>query len=539
MNDFETYWVASDSLFHTGFIALMKEELWIPFTNIYSTRLSFPEGLVYGHYPMTDWLHWMGMYLLSWCSSTPMFAYNFYYLIAAGLISITMGYLLMNLGLSLPLALAGALIYSNLPLGLERLHHLFLSAYFQVPLIFYILLNYRTQLPKWQVFAFGVIVGATGVYYAFFSSALTILIFLALWSLSFFGKYTGSLRVTFSNFGIFLVGKLGFLFLSLLPSLIYIAKHGASENNKRSPQESLIWGLDIQNIVLPPTSHWFPPYAAVRPLFFSWERLNFMAPYEGYAEYLGLISWMGLVFCLVVLWNRFRGDYSQRKTDQYLILSFCAVVCLGFALKYGLGYLFAITVSPQLRSWNRASLFVATAGIIAFFIWLQPRISAGTDRWRLVAFSFTLALFGLAEQGTIWRPVSPDYAQTTSDIKFSKDLKEAIGDKVILGLPFGVFPEWRGYSSVETYGNFRYLMFEKIRAVFPTIKGTKESLPKLNLFFGRYPDLYSLKQYGISGLVIDKADYPDQGQDALSAYMKRESVTFVSPDGRFQFISLD
>lgn len=532
-----SYWVASDALIVTGFLKVMREELWIPFTAIKSARLSFPEGLDFAQWPMTDVFHWSSLHLINLFSSTSTVAYNLYFIIGAGLITTSMGFLCLSLGLGFPLALTAGLAYSSLPFGFERLHHLFLAMYFQVPLIFYVLLNFQKKMSWYVFFSMGAFVGLTGIYYAFFSSVLVGLFFLVSILGCFFGWSNSEFRILFTNSVSYMGGKLLFLAISMLPNWIYLSNHGDPNTTKRSPGESLIWALDVENILLPPTSHWFPPYASIRSLFFSWEKLKFMSDYEGYAEYLGVLSLFGLGLCIYHSVRLFRG--AKKTTNPiFLYLGFIALICLGLALRYGLGYLFAITVSPQIRSWNRASLFIATAGLIAFFIWIQPIIAKHIPKNYIWAPCLGILIFFLAEAGTIWRPITPDRAQIISDMTFSQEVKSVVGDKPVIGLPFGFFPEWRGYASVETYGNFRYLQFETIHSIFPSIKGTLETNRKMELFFGRYPNVVFLLNYGVVGIVIDRKDFPDNGAEVISIYSALKTKKIQSADGRFYFVSL-
>lgn len=517
----------------------MKEEFWIPFTSITSQRLSYPEGLNFGQWPMSDVAHWFSMHVINLIIDSPVGAHNLYYLMGAGLICTSMGFLILHLGLGLPVALAAGLIYSALPFGIERIYHLWLSAYFQVPLIFYVLLNLNKVVSKGRLIFLGVVIGLTGIYFAFFASLLIGFDFILHW-LSRQGlsrkEFQAKMKLCFWNSTYFLSTMIASLLLSLASSVIFILKHSDHGTNQRSWRESVIWGLDIENILTPPPDHWFPLYSQIRPFLFSWERLNYQAPFEGYKEYLGLAALAGMLMVIVALAKKIRRKPVE---DIYWHLGAAVIWCYAWGLKYGLGTAFAYLVTPSIRSWNRISVFIATAGLIAFFYWLGPKINRISNQGLRWLACFALLVFCLAEQGTLWRPLDVKIDQAQSDREFSAKVKAAAQDKPILGLPFGGFPDWRGYASIEPYGIFRYLMYEEIRSVVPSIKGTPETARKFEYFFGRIPAPQFMRDYGLVGVVVDRHDYPDMGADVISALRNPRSTVFSSQDARFMYIGLE
>jgi hypothetical protein len=140
--------------------------------------------------------------------------------------------------------------------------------------------------------------------------------------------------------------------------------------------------------------------------------------------------------------------------------------------------------------------------------------------------------------GTFYRPANAKIDETKSDQEFARRIKETVGDSPIIKLPFGVFPEWPGYPSKESYAAFRQLAFEKIHSIFPAVKGSPESYRKVELFFGRIPHRQSMRDFGLRGVVIDRMDYDDQGKEAIQALSLKEALSFDSANGRFKFISL-
>lgn len=246
---------------------------------------------------------------------------------------------------------------------------------------------------------------------------------------------------------------------------------------------------------------------------------------------------IGIFIGLFFLPKFFRRELNQRE-EWMLVLSLCVLTFIVWAQKGWLGYYFSLYISPQIRSNYRVSIFITTAGLLAFYIWISPyleKIKLPKKKWLACC---SILLVSLLDQGGLFFPLNPNHETTSSDRQFAKQLKASLGEKPMLKLPFGAYPEWSGYMSVEIYSPFRYLMAEKIHSVFPSIKGTRNLEEQWPLFFGKIPEKKMLLDYGIAGVVIDKDDYPDKGQTAEAAYTGPNSRKFSSPNGRFVFIDL-
>lgn len=526
----QSYWIGSDASLVYGMTQMMREHFWWPFTALSSNRFSIPEGFYFPQFPMFDVVHWAILEALTYLTNSPITAYNIYIIGGAGMVSLAMSLLCASLGMSFGLSLAAGLAYSSLPMAYERFHHLFIGLYFQVPITFYILLRFKENINRLKLVTLSLLIGLSGLYFAFFAASAfafvgTLEIFFSYW------KKSGNLKIICRNLIITLTAILLPIILSMIPTWMA----APSDALTRNPNEALIWGMEIQNLILPPTHHLFPPFQEVRPLFFSWETLNRMSEFEGYNEYIGLISIIGILISLAFWFRKTKGE----KASTYTLLGICAIWFIALGQKYGLGTFIAFHVSPQIRSYNRVSIFVATAGFIAFLIWLSPYIDRLKKPWQKYLAMVMLLVLALLDYGTFWRPVDPKYADTRSNREFAEKVYSAVKDKPILKLPFGVFPEWPGYPSVESYSGFQFLIFAPIRSTFASIKGTAETQNKVNLFFGRVPTPQSARDFGLAGVVIDTWDYQDHGVEATQTLKQNpDQIIFDSPNGRFRFIGL-
>lgn len=535
--DFNVYWCEADGIWFKALLGLMREQNWIPFTGIHSARLGYPYGMDYGMYPVTDVLHWSFMHLINLMVDSPVLTHNLYFMIGAGFISAAMGFLCLSLGMSMPVALTAALAYSALPYAFARIQHLYLVTYFQVPLIYFLVLHLKEKLNPWMLVAFGAITAGTGIYYDLYSMLLLAVIGLItlLWQLK--KKDYKTFKTVFMNGTYFGISCIVVTLMSMGSSWYYSYKHGDPKTHDRHYTDSIVFAMDTKNIFVPPTDHWFPPYREIKPMVYSPEELAADHMIGAYGGYMGLPAIFGFLLSLFVLFSCLRRKPTQRESWM-IILAIGALFFMAFGQRYGLGYLFAYYVSPQIRSNYRVAIYVTTATLLAFYIWVAPRLEKIKDiKWKWAACA-GLLLFSLLDQGGLFYPLNPDHKNTNSDRQFAKEMKAALGDKPMLKLPFGAFPEWSGYMSVEIYSTMRFTMAEKIHSVFPSIKGTKNLEEQWPMFFGKIPSKPSLLAYGIAGVVIDTTDYPDGGQAAMQAYIGPNTKKFYSPNQRFVFIDL-
>lgn len=527
-----SYWVGSDALSTYCWINVMHDEGWLPFEPLSSSRLSYPEGFYFPQAPITEVSHWIFLRAIRFVISSPIAAFNLYYVFGAGLVCMSMALVCLALGISLPFALAAGLIYSALPFAFERIHHLFYSVYFDVPIGIFLAVTLQKKMSSKLRIILGTIVGLSNLYYSFFTSSLLCLVGLYHGLVAIWDRDPPRFKNIVKNFLLCLFPILAMIAIAIIPSVIDSRKHGESGGMQRSPQESLIWGLRLEDIFLPPTTHLLPFYEEVRPALFSPEYLYSRADFEGYKEYIGLLPIFGILLGLFYLMRRKKfGGLPFSEEIRVLVLTAVWFVVLG--IRYGIGYGVALYLSPQIRSYNRVSIFIACAGLLILVFWIFTLTKNHNKKNWIIA---GLTLLALVDFGTIWRPVHPQFDETKSDREFSAHVKSSVRDGPVLHLPFGVFPEWPGYPAKESYAYFRYLAFEKIHSVMPVIKQTEGSFRKISLFFGKIPSTQSMTDFGIKGVVLDRNEYPDQGRSEINSLMEGAKASFDSLDGRFRYI---
>ncbi|MBA4065264.1 MAG: hypothetical protein C0501_16435 [Isosphaera sp.] len=342
-------------------------------------QMGAPGVLELHDFPVIDHLHFLAIWLLGHVVSNLLVLYNLYFLLTFPLTVLTTMVVCRRLGLSLPAAATGGLLYAFLPFHYQRWeNHYFLAAYWMVPLsllpAFAILRGelpffhkepdgtFRRQLKTWRTLGLVVLaaaVASAGAYYAFFACALT----------AFAGVYAAvalrEWRAAAAAGGVVAL-VMGFGVANHVPTYLYQAERGVNPITQRYPEEADHYGLKITHLVLPIEDHNLPAFNRLKWLYNAAQR---PAETENRSASLGLVGAAGLLGLVAV------AVLPVGRGWPWGPLAGLAVFAVLLATVGGLGSVFNLLVTPQVRAYNRASVFVGFFGILAA-VWALDRVWA-------------------------------------------------------------------------------------------------------------------------------------------------------------------
>jgi phosphoglycerol transferase len=475
---------------------------------------------------------------------------NIFYILSYVLISTISLFVFRQFGLATLPSIPASLLYSFLPYHYLRAeYHLFLSAYYVLPLMVLLLAwihagecfikaSTRRGLPchltRKGVAALVIcfLMGSGGIYYAAFA-----LIFLLV---------TGIIVVLRTQRATSLIvpGLAGFLILSavlinLAPNLWFFHVHGEDQAvAHRRPQAAEIFGLKITNLLLPIPNHRAPRLANLRSSYWSQT-----GPAGEYKEPLGLVIGAGFLILIVTLFSATAGGPSS-LLGLFRSLNIAAVLV---ATVGGFGSLFNFLVFPEIRVYARIAVYIAFFSLGALLVvirTIQVRFAPTTTKallFNLGAAGIIFAgLWDLTPANSLFRPeIAPAYR---SDRDFVSTIEATMPrGAMIFQLPYLFFPEHGPLNRMTDYEPATgYLYSNSLRWSYGAMNGRAVSdwqqheanLPPPEL-------LASLKLIGFQGLWIDTFGYKD-GAAALSGQVRdllqREPLR--SANGRYLFYSL-
>ncbi len=545
-------------------------------------RLGAPGVQELYDFPVVDHLHFAVVWALGQFFPDPVVVFNLFYLLTYPLTTVSGMFVLRRLGLSVPAAAVGGTLYAFQPYHyLRGQMHFFLSAYYVVPLTLLITLWVcRGRLPFFEPAADGryrfrvwtadtlaavlvaVATASAGAYYAFFGCAL----------LACAGVYAWAALRTWKGFAsaslvIAVIVAAGLI--NHAPTFPYEYKYGHNARpHDRMAEDAERYGLKVAQLVLPVVQHnpvglgpevWFDP-AAVRAMYQSptLKEVN-----ETEWNPLGLIGAVGYVLLLasavVPVGRRWPVGPVAALTVFATLLG-----TIG-----GLGAVFSLLVTAQVRCYNRVSIFIAFLALF-FVCWLIDRFFDARRGWarrlRWPAF-LAVAVFGLWDQtNEPWFPdlrvrktgyVGADEARAETahryweDHAFFERVEAILGDgAMVFTYPYVEYPEGQPYQEfgspgkIESYEMIRgYLHTRSLRWSFGAMKGREWDTWMREVagsWANRERFLERLVSAGFEGLLVDTRGMNPGNFARLREAIERPggALREVHPDGRLYFFDL-
>jgi len=538
---------ASDLMFDCMLAKDIVDNGWL----LHNPRLGAPGEQDLRDFPMPELVTSLPMKVMSWFTSSWGAIVNLYFFggfLAATWIALAV---FRHFGIARAPAVVAALLFAFAPYHFYRgENHLRLSAYYVVPLAGMVLLWIMYDEPMFApvrrhgllvlpvltrkgiaALAVCAILGSDGVYYAFFTILL-------LMSAGLYRAFEGrSFRRALA--AVMLSGAIVLaLVLNLLPSIVHFLVDGKNpEVAARLPVEAEIYALKLTQLVLPVTGHRIPWLAGFKA---AYNGTPLPAPInEGDGSALGTCFAAGFCFLLLTLLAGYPG-HRHRALIRYLgRLSLCAflVGTLG-----GVGSLVAFTISPEIRAYNRISIFIAFFSAMA----VAAVLDEVRQRWvrpGLYAWIFRGVLTGLLVAGILDQTTPADVplyqytgAQYRNDAEFAARAESLLPHgAMVLQLPLMSFPEYPPPHNMGPYDHLRpYLHSVSLHWSYGALKGRYWGVWQGGLLAWPIEDVLDAAAVASFGaLYIDREGYADRGDSIRTALRGVGLTPIESPNGRF------
>lgn len=537
------YAYAGDGLFH-AWMAQRVSEGWL-FDNI---RSGYPFGSNFLDFPGADGGDHLLIKLFSLIGGGWPAGVKLFYLFGFPTCFVATYVTARAFGLNRSFAIAVSVIYTFAPFHFLRLQHLFYTWYFVAPPFFYLALDiYLTQdnpyaeglkaaLRKVPAIALGMIILASfGVYYALFGVIILASagVMSAVKTRNSYGVRKAALLIAATIFGVF---------INIAPNMIGTYKNGANpEVAHRSPVESEVYGMKMMQLLMPRPDHRIGRLGAVAQSY------NQATPLvnENSTSSLGAIGAAG--FMLLLLYFLF----STARTDsdgRLRLLAVTTFVLFMFATIGGLGSLFAATISPSIRAWNRDSIFIACGAVLFFFIALQMALQKVAPRLAKysVGVAVILIIAGLFDQTT--PPCKSCSAAQNALFDSDKDFVQSIEETLPAGgavyqLPYIGFPEVPMLERLINYQMMVGVLHSKaLHWSFGGMKGRPGDLFYRSL--AQEPmarQLEVIRKLGFDGIYIDRRGYTDNGEAVIQelSQLLQQPPLLQSRDKEMVFFKLE
>jgi hypothetical protein len=499
--------------------------------------------------PFGDVVHYVIVEVLARVLGDPVLVFNAFFLLCFPLIAVVAYAVMRDLGAAPVAALVGGVLFAFVPYHMLRNQsHLFLTAYYSIPLAVWLAVSLaegRQLLDRAKgrrtllVAAACFVVGAASNYYAVFA----MIVLLTVVPVAAIARR--SPRIALRGLAVTALVAATFT-LCHSPAIVYPLVHGANDTvAQRKPAESELFGLKLAYMVIPRPQHRVAfmarrgeVYARNTPLFA-----------EGFEPSLGTVATLGLIAAIIVLLSTGLGAAaaSVRRTR---IAAAGAVALASFVVGTigGISALIAYELTPQVRAWNRLSLVIAFASLLAVALLLTAlgdRLRArGRPAWLLGVLAATVGVIGILDQTS---PLdAPNYAAVAAAWKIDGDFAATMQHRFpagtqVLQLPYMSYPENGPVLGVADYDLFKgYLHSTGLRWTYGAVRGRPSD------WLAQHQDLAPdqlaacAAAAGFGAVYVDRAGYPDGGAAVTAALQKLAGpgTSGGSTDGRLEFFDL-
>jgi hypothetical protein len=519
-------------------------------------RLGAPLGQELRDYPEVDPISFVLLRVLTLFTSDPDVALNVFYLLTFPLIAlVTYGVLRRRVG-SGP-AFVAAVLYTLLPYHFDRGEsHLFLAAYWAVPLACHLILVLLTGEPAFErrardargllgwasrrsLLTVGacLVVGSTWFYYA----AYSLILLAAVGVLALLARPS---KPTLAQ-GAAVIGLTGFfLLLNLAPYLVHRADSGPNTFYAvRGPQESEQFALKLMQLALPIEDHRIDRLGRFSRHYAETATNQHIDEYP--ATHLGAAGALGLAWLLLVAGAALLPGRGQALARGYGPAAAGALVVFLFATVGGLGSAFAYTLhATELRQWNRLSIFIAFFALLAVALALEG--VGGRLRGRRAGSGFALLLTAVLALGVLDQTGSPpDYdALAAADERDASFVARVEGSlprgAAVFQLPYVTFPETTPRPGIPYFDQLRgYLHSESLRWSYGDVTGQAKEWRDDLVGQSLEEVLRAASAAGFAGIEVSRRAYDDRAAALEAKLRPRLGVNpLVSDDGTRSFWDL-
>ena len=496
-----------------------------------------PDGSHGNDFPGADNLHLLAVAALGVFSGSYPIVLNAYYLLTFPLAAVAGAWFFRVVGVGRALTVALAVLYAFAPYHFSRGEaHLYLAAYYPVPLALVLIYRAVSGEPLWSRRTGGgrrwrarltgrnaanagvlLLLGTASSYYSVFTLLLLTLAALVAWAQDRRVRTLAGVVVAQAVLVVVLV-------VNMLPNLLYERAHGSNPVAlARSAAGTEVYGFKLASLLLPTPFHRIAALASFRR---SYDR-TFPLPSEPAA--LGTVAALGLVLLLAVavisVVRRPAADPGEGTVwTAQRRLAVLALLALLLGTVGGLSTFFALFVTDSLRGWNRLSIFISAISLAAVGLavgqllrrpavirmlrrpWLGPLLAAGA-----------LTVVGLYDQTPPADPAGRAGVVLTwnRDQAFVAAIQARLPRHgLVFQLPYMFFPESHPVVALADSDQFRfYLHSHGLRWSYGGIRG-RAAADWAPLIAGEPVDRMAelLAAGHVDGVEVSRAGYSDHGR---------------------------
>lgn len=524
------------------------------YTYAASDYLGLPFGFNGADFPFPAASNILFVKFLSLFSDNIFVVSNIYIILSYFMVANSMFFVLNRLRVDSCLAIAVSLLYTLVPFHYFRIGHFWFVNYFLLPItVYYLLLLWRSK-PLFFIKKFGekkykfdvsprnativsvlIIFSIWNFYYTFFFIILTFAVTISAlyYRQTRYHLFSGLLMIFFVTAP---------LVINLIPYTLYQSDNGKNTQVAlRGTEDSERYGLKIVQMLLPVDGHNNAALSKLKEDYSTAPLIN-----ENRFAALGLFGSIGFILMTILMLFHERFFSAAKKLS---IIAYSGVI---FATIGGYSSLFALLITPQIRGYNRISIYIATLALIVFALFLNSflkRYLPGKNLRLLASLALSLIILRIGIYDQAPAKMSFDNYKKhrdafQSDKTFICGVEEEIAledNKRVFQLPYMFYPEHPPIYGMSAYEqSVGYLHSSQIKWSYGAVKG-RESDKWIKRVIKKplKEQVEILKASGFNGIQIDRRGYKDKAGSLEKDLSKILNINpLVSKDGTKSFFKI-
>lgn len=504
------------------------------------SQLSAPFTYSGAAFPILTSVDWLVMKMMSIFTHEPGYLLNGFWLLTLIFTAWSATYASYQLGLSRILSFVSGILYAFLPYALMRnVSHISL-VYYLVPLICLLVAitagargNVRNEKQAiWVGLIACALQGFNYIYYSFFA----VLIFGFAFLIS-YRRSAGFKQLKLPALAILIV--VASTSINLIPALHSFHKNGSPpEMGYKNIAEAEIYGAKIRRMLLPHPSNFIFPLARIGQKDLG---ANFPNENENATSRLGLYGSFGLL--LMIAFALRRSNATQQPMTSLVALGLATLLIITVG---GFGAIINLLTVPDIRAYNRFSVFLSFFILVIAGLWLQMQSSVGS-LFRRVAFWVFIGVFMIFSLYDQLLDKKILVATQENDIQRAHEERIAVerlelalpSGALILQLPFTGFPPLVTLNKMESYDHVRpYLWSQYLRWSWPSFSQRHRAWQsKLSVLQGEQLIKAAIFS-GFDAIWIDRFAYADNGNSLIESLARDKAKQMDLGSNRFVVIDL-
>ena len=505
--------LAGDAPYVLMQVRTILEESWVAPT----ARIGAPGGMNPAWHSTAEVFDFATVRLLGLFGGSPATVSALFFIAQFPLAALSAYWLARRLGIARPGAVVVGVLFAMLPGHQVWFAHLWLAAYWMVPLALWLVVEVARGNTLWpplanlhgpgsvaarwsavRLMAILVAVGLADVYYV----AFTLLLISAALVL----RLISGTRPRDLLPGAGVVAGVGGLCAT---SLVAVTRGRAGDHvtgslpAQRVIGESETYAGKFIDLVLPWYEH------RVEPLRFLTYAYGVATSPSVERPALGVVALVGLGALLVTTLAALLTGRRVRPLPG--LLSALAIICLGFYARGGLGSLVALFLTPQIRTWSRFVVLIGLLGLLVVGLALT-RVGAQRGRGIVWPLASVVAVVGILDQTS--PTAAPDYDalrnRAAELTEYTSALHRKVGNCPVFQLPVVSFPEEPPPGEMGDYDHLLPSTFspQGLSWSYGAIRGTARADWQLALPVDRAPALLeNLAAAGFCAVEVDRDGY--------------------------------